>query len=91
MTVQLIFEFESAATHKSPITIPADAAVLLPDAGDVVEADDGSRHIINARVFDWSETPGPSVLLLCVSADEEEDGPFLSSDDPGEIGATEDE
>ena len=91
MTVQLIFEFETAEIHKSPITIKAEAAVLLPDAGDVVEAEDGSRHIVNARVFDWSENPGPSVLLLCVRAENEVDSPFYSGEDPGELGITEDE
>ena len=91
MAVQLSCEFESVATHKAPYHYPVDAAVLLPGVGPVVEVDEGSRHMITARVFDRSETPGSSLLLLCCSADEDEQGPFLSSDDPGDIGVTKDE
>ena len=67
MILTLRFQFESTEAYKEPIVIPADARVLLPQTGDIVLDSKGDRHVVSARVFDWSDHPGHSVMFVCVS------------------------
>ena len=65
MTVTLYFEFESPESLKEPIILSADAAALIPMAGDIIEDSAGRRHLIADRIFDWDDT-NPSITLECV-------------------------
>lgn len=64
MNLTLLFGFSEPGITKEPVQIPAQAAALVPNVGDIIEDDDGVEHRIVARAFEWDRDP-VSIIFEC--------------------------
>jgi hypothetical protein len=76
MDLTLNFVLDIPGKIKTPVRIPSTAIGLIPHLDDVVEDNQGRRHIVVGRIFRWEPAEAPSITLECVRRVAEADDPI---------------